>query len=83
MSKVTSKSEYKIKQGLTKQCTAWYHVDGKFVSREVWLNAIQTEAICRKLDSEARQAKVVAGGVALAGIALLTVTFLKFCWVVL
>ena len=48
-----------IKQGLTKQCTAWYQVNGKFVSREVWLNATQGNAISKKLDHEALQAKLI------------------------
>ena len=49
----------KVKQGLTKQCTPWYQVNGKFVSREVWLHAIQSNALNKELDREALQAKLL------------------------
>lgn len=48
-----------VKQGLTKQCTAWYQVNNKFVSREAWLYAVQDNAINKKLDREALQAKLI------------------------
>ena len=49
----------KVKQGLTKQCTPWYQVNGKFVSKEAWLYAVQDNAINKKLDREALQAKLL------------------------
>ena len=49
----------KVKHGLTKQCTPWYQVNGKFVSRDVWLHAIKSNALDKKLDREALQAKLL------------------------
>ena len=49
----------KVKHGLTKQCTPWYQVNGKFVSKETWVYAVQDNAINKKLDREALQAKLI------------------------
>ena len=49
----------KVKHGLTKQCTPWYQVNGKFVSKEAWLHAIQSNALNEELDQEALQAKLI------------------------
>ena len=59
-----STERYLVKHGLTKQCTPWYQVNGKFVSREVWLNAINLNALDKALYHEARKVKLYLVGVA-------------------